>query len=344
MPFSREPCHEAPDPIPILILLIVAGGGFGWWWFNHDGNGNGPLVLYGNVDLRQVDLAFTDSARIAAVLVDEGSKVKQGEVLARLDTSRIAPQVAQAEAQVAAQAAAVDKLHNGTRPEEIAQAQANVDAAQANAHNAELSYQRLMTLKDTTGGGSVVTQSQIDAAKAAKDAADAQLEVAQQSLILAKAGPRKEDIAAAEAQLKAAQAQLALLHQQLKDADLVAPADGIIRSRLLEPGEIASAAKPVFSIAIVDPKWVRAYVSEPDLTKVAPGAAATVTVDGDATAFTGHIGFISPVAEFTPKAIQTTELRTSLVYEVRVLVDDPQDVLRLGMPATVHLTASEPAQ
>ncbi len=329
--------------IVLLILVVAAGGGFAWWWFNHDDNGNGPLVLYGNVDLRQVDLAFNDSGRIAEVLVDEGAKVTKGEVLARLDTSRIEPQVAQAEAQVAAQAAAVDKLHNGNRPEDIAQAQANVDAAKANAHNADLTYQRLMMLKDSRGGGSVVTQSQIDSAKASMDSADAELEVKQQALILAKAGARTEDIAAAEAQLQSAQAQLALLRQQLKDTALTAPQDGIIRSRLLEPGEIASAAKPVFSIAIVSPKWVRAYVSEPDLPKVAPGAAASVSVDGDGQTFSGHIGFISPVAEFTPHAIQTAELRTSLVYEVRILVDDPNDVLRLGMPATVHL-ADEPVQ
>ncbi len=330
--------------IVLLVLIVAAGGGFAWWWFNHDGNGNGALVLYGNVDLRQVDLAFNDSGRIAAVLVDEGAKVKQGEVLARLDTSRIAPQVAQAEANVAAQAAVVDKLHNGSRPEEIAQAQANVDAAKANAHNAELTYHRLVMLKESVGGGPAVTQSQIDAAKAAKDSADAQREVAEQALTLAKAGPRKEDVAQAEAQLKATQAQLALLRQQLKDADLAAPEDGVIRSRLLEPGEIASPQKSVFSIAIVSPKWVRAYVSEPDLARVAPGAEATVTIDGDTQSFAGHIGFISPVAEFTPRAIQTAELRTSLVYEVRILVDDPQDVLRLGMPATVHLTAGAAAQ
>ncbi len=329
--------------IVLLILVVVVAGGGAWWWFGQNGNGNGPLVLYGNVDLRQVDLAFNESGRITQVLVDEGAKVKQGEVLARLDTSLIAPQVAQAEANVAAQAAAVDKLHNGSRPEEIAQAEANVDAARANAHNAALTYNRLITLKDSPSGSPSVTQSQIDAAKAAKDSADAQLEVTQQVLILAKAGPRKEDIAQAEALLKGAQAQLDLLHQQMKDATLVAPSDGIIRSRLLEPGEMASAAKPVFSIAIVTPKWVRAYLSEPDLAKVAPGARATVTIDGDSQSFTGHIGFISPVAEFTPHAIQTAELRTSLVYEVRVLVDDPNDVLRLGMPATVHL-AGEPAQ
>lgn len=329
--------------IVLLILIVVAGGGFAWWWFGHTGNGNGPLVLYGNVDLRQVDLAFNESGRVAAVLVDEGAQVKKGEAVARLDTGLIEPQVAQAEANVAAQVAAVDKLHNGSRPEEIAQAQANVDAAKANAHNAQLNYDRLVTLQQSVGGGPSVTQSQIDSASAAKESADAQLEVTRQALILAKAGPRKEDVAAGEAQLKAAQAQLALLRQQLKDATLTAPSDGIVRSRLLEPGDMASPQSPVFSLAIMSPKWVRAYVSEPDLPKVTPGETATVTVDGVAHDFAGHVGFISPVAEFTPHAIQTTELRTSLVYEVRVLVDDPGDLLRLGMPATVHMAAGAQA-
>lgn len=319
--------------IAVVVLIIVVGGG-AWWWFNHNGAGTGPLVLYGNVDLRQVDLAFNDSGRIDAVLVDEGAQVKTGDVVARLDTGRIAPQVAQAAAQVAAQTAVVEKLKAGSRPEEISQANSNVNAANAAAANAHLTYTRLMTLKNS--GSSTVTQSQLDAARAAMDQADAQAEVAAQTLVLAKAGPRAEDIAQAEAQLKAVQAQLAFLQQQLDDAQLKAPVDGIVRSRLLEPGEIASPQRPVLSIAIVDPKWVRTYVSETDLAKVAPGEMATVAIDGGHT-FTGRVGFISPVAEFTPRSIQTTELRTSLVYEVRVLVDDPDDVLRLGMPATVNL-------
>ena len=328
--------------ILILLIVVIAAGGGAWWWYDHNGNGNGPLALYGNVDLRQVDLAFSGSGRVAEVLVEEGAKVKKGDVIARLDTSLIEPQVAQAEATVAAQAATVAKLHNGARPEEIAQAEANVDSARASARNAELSYDRAVQLRE--GASPAVAQSQVDSAKAAEDSAAAQLKVAEQALILAKAGPREEDIAAAEAQLKATQAALDLLRQQLKDAELVAPTDGVIRSRLLEPGEMASPAKPVVSIAIVDPKWVRAYISEPDLSKVTPGAKASVSVDGYDKSFAGTVGFISSVAEFTPHAIQTEELRTSLVYEVRVLVDDPADTLRLGMPATVRLTSDEATQ
>ena len=330
--------------VVVVIVLAVAAAGGGWWWFHRQEANGGPLVLYGNVDQREVDLAFNDSGRIADVLVEEGDHVIKGETVARLDTSRLAPQVAQAEAQVAAQKAVVEKLQNGSRPEEIGQARANVEVAAAQAEDAQLIYQRLTTLSGTAGGRSSVTQAQIDAAKATTDAAKARQDAAQQALDLAIAGPRPEDIAQAEAQLKAAEAQLDLLRQQLKDADLVAPIGGIIRSRLMEPGEMATAQRPVFSIAIVEPKWVRAYVEEPDLSKIKPGMAATVTVDGLAgTRFDGQIGFISPVAEFTPRSIQTAELRTSLVYEVRIIVSDPQNVLRLGMPATVEIATPAPA-
>jgi HlyD family secretion protein len=119
---------------------------------------------------------------------------------------------------------------------------------------------------------------------------------------------------------------------------LRAPADVTVRNRVMEPGEMASPQRPVVVLAVTDPKWVRAYVAETDLGKVHPGAVAWITVDSfPERRFEGWIGFISPVAEFTPKPVQTEELRTSLVYEVRVFVKDPRGDLRLGMPASVHL-------
>ena len=124
----------------------------------------------------------------------------------------------------------------------------------------------------------------------------------------------------------------------LRDAESAAPMDAVIRTRILEPGDMSSPQKPAFSLAIVDPKWVRAYVTEKNLGRVHPGMAAAVAVDSFPNQrFDGWVGFISPVAEFTPKPVETTELRTSLVYEVRVFVKDPDDQLRLGMPATVFL-------
>jgi HlyD family secretion protein len=172
--------------------------------------------------------------------------------------------------------------------------------------------------------------------------AEAKLVVNERALDLAVIGPRREDIAQAEAQLRANEAQLALLRQQLKDAQLLAPVDAVVRTRILEPGDMASPQKPVVTLAITNPKWVRAYVSESDLGKVREGMSAAVAVDSfPSRRFEGWVGFISPVAEFTPKTVQTQELRTSLVYEVRVFVRDPSDELRLGMPATVYLNTDK---
>jgi HlyD family secretion protein len=325
----------------IVVLLAAAGGGLAWW-LTHRHQPPREFALYGNVDLRQVQLAFNNSERIVAVKVQEGDRVHRGKLLALLDTSRLKPQVDQAAAQVAAQRQVVARLRSGSRPEEIAQARANVEAAKADAANARRQYRRLKELSsvrlEDRSKVQAVSQEELDNAHAALDVAEAKLAVNQKALELAVAGPRKEDIAEAEANLRAKEAQLALLQQQLDDAELKAPADAVVRTRLLEPGEMASPQRPVFNLALTDPKWVRAYVSEPDLGKVQKGQKAFVTVDSfPERRFEGWVGFISPVAEFTPKTVQTEELRTSLVYEVRIFVKDPSDELRLGMPATVTL-------
>lgn len=299
------------------------------------------LTLYGDIDLRQVQLSFNNSERIAAVLVQEGDRVKQGQLLARLDTARLEPQLAQAEAQAAAQLQIVKRLRSGSRPEEIAQARANLQAAQADLANARQQYERWKSAAEISAGRAV-RQQDVDNARTAVQVAEARLAVVQKTLDLAIAGPRLEEINENEARLKAFEAQASVLRQQLKDAQLIAPVDAVIRTRVMEPGEMASPQRPVFSLAITDPKWVRAFISEPDLGKIKQGMAAAIAVDSFVDRrFEGWIGFISPVAEFTPKTVQTEELRTSLVYEVRVFVKDPADELRLGMPASVYLQVKD---
>lgn len=324
--------------VVIVLLLAAAVGGAGAAWFlAHHESEPRQLALYGNVDLRQIELPFNSAERIAAVLVQEGERVKRGQVLALLDTSRIEPQVAQVQAQLAAMRHVLEKLRNGARPEEIAQARANVEAIQAEVSRARQQYERATALSERSGGRAV-SQQDIENASAQLRVSEARLAAAQRQLDLIVAGPRREDVAEAEARLQAGEAQLALLQQQLKEAQLTSPVDAVVRSRIMEPGEIAFPQKPVVSLAITDVKWVRAYVSEPDLGKVKPGMAAQVAVDSfPDRRFDAWVGFISPVAEFTPKAVQTEDLRTSLVYEVRVFVKDPSDELRQGMPATVYL-------
>src|SRR6266536_61304 len=330
----------------VLVVALIGGlvlvGGL-IWWLTQRAHEAKELVLHGNVDLRQVDLAFNNSERIAAVLVQEGDRVRRGQLLARLDTSRLEPQLAQVEAQAAAQRQVVQRLRNGSRPEEIAQARANVESAKADAVNARQQDERIKSAAEMSAGRAV-RQQDVDTANAALQVAEAKLAVNQRALDLAVIGPRKEDNAEAEALLRDYEAELALLRQQLVDAQLLAPLNGVIRTRILEPGEMASPQKPVFSLAITDPKWVRVYVSEPDLGKVRPGMTTWVTVDSfPKRRFEGWVGFISPVAEFTPKSVQTEELRTSLVYEVRVFVKDQADELRLGMPASAHVSLQQKA-
>lgn len=325
------------------VALLLVGGAAAAHWLVHRSTGTGQLVIYGNIDLREVDLPFNDSERIAQVLVQEGDRVKKGQVLARLDTSRLVPELEQAKAAAAAQQAVALRMHHGSRPEEIAQARANLASGEADATNAHAQYERMQHLASVSNGRAA-SQQDLDNARSAVDVADARVVALRKALELLVLGPRQEDIAQADAQLQSDLAHQALLEQQLRDADLRAPVDAVVRSRLMEPGEMASPAKPVFTLAVLDPKWVRAYLSETDLGKVHPGEAAEVAVDSfPGRRFAGWVGFISPIAEFTPKTVETPDLRTSLVYEIRVFVKDPGDELRLGMPATVYLNNPGPA-
>jgi multidrug resistance efflux pump len=330
--------------IAIVALVVIAAGSAIWLWLaRQHRSAGGDLVLHGNVDIRQVQVAFNGMEHVARMLVEEGDRIHKGQLLATLVDDRLQAAVEQADARMQAQQQVLARLEAGSRPEEIRKARADVEAAEADARNTELVYRRRKPL----AAKDVVSQEQADDAKAASAAARAHLEAAQEALALAVAGPRQEDIAAAKATLKAYEAELVLRRRELADAELYAPADGIIQDRLLEPGDMASPQTPVYTLALTDPLWVRAYVSETDLGKIRPGMSAEVTSDTfPGKRYKAWIGFISPTAEFTPKSVETREVRTSLVYQVRAFVCNPQDELRLGMPASVivplHQSPTQP--
>lgn len=320
--------------IGILVIAVAIGGGFWFWESNRQAGPADALVLYGNVDIRQVELAFNDSERIADLLVEEGDRVKKGQLLAKLETERFELAVARDEAQVNIQRQVVARLEAGTRVERIRKADADVGAAEAALDDAKRTYQRVKRLVPQHAA----SVQNLDNARAAENSARARLLAAKALQDLALAGPRKEDIAAAKALLKRYEAQLGLMRHDLKNAFLYAPGAGIIQDRVLEIGDMASPQKAVFTIALTDPLWVRAYVPEPDLGKIREGMKAWVTTDSfPGKRYDGWIGFISPTAEFTPKPVETPQLRTRLVYQVRIFVKNPQDELRLGMPATVRI-------
>jgi HlyD family secretion protein len=326
--------------LPAAVALGLAALALAGWYLTRQPADAATLVLFGNIDIRQVSLAFNGSERIAEMGVQEGDRVEAGQVIARLDTRALTLQIAEAEARIAVQGQVLLRLKHGTRPEEVAQARAEVQAAKAEA---ELAEQHVRRLRDITRHASgAVSQEDLDNAQSRLRVALARLENRKKALQLALIGPRHEDIAEAEAQLDVARAELALLNYRLSQAELKAPINATVRSRLLEPGDMASPERPVYALAITDPKWVRAYISEVDLGRIKPGMNARVTIDSHPDQpIQGRVGYISSVAEFTPKTVQTEELRTTLVYEVRVYVDDTSDRLRLGMPATVHIPLQE---
>ena len=320
--------------LAVLIVVAVAAAVSVYTFWPE--RGAEQTKLFGNVDIRQVSLSFTQSERVTAVNVEEGDVVKAGQIIARLDDTVANLELAQANAQIAAQEALVAKLQAGSRPQEIAQAKAVVAQQQANVNIASARLKRLQSVDSKTQGKGV-SQQDIDEAGDQVAALQATLAQGKASLALVEEGPRKEDIDQARAQLQVLTSQQALLAEQVSRTVLLAPSDGEVRARLMEPGDLATPQRPVITLALTSPKWIRVYINETQLATTRVGEAVDVHVDGLNKTIKGTISFISSVAEFTPKNVQTEDLRTSLVYEVRVRVDDADNTLKLGMPATVML-------
>lgn len=325
--------------ILFLILVLTVAGGITWWRRDRQGQPE-RLTLYGNVDIRTAQLAFDGSAIVTSMRVEEGARVKASQILATLDSSRTQAELDEAKALVAAQEAVVRKLESGTRKQEIEQARARVASLEASLAYAEETFQRYQSLSPAGG----ISKEALDSAEMQLEVKRAALDEAKQGLSLALEGPREEDIDEARARLEANRAHVRLLEDRLADTELRAPSPGTIRSRLMEPGDYATPGRAAYVLALDDPKWIRAYVPEPSLGRVRQAARAWVTTDSfPEKPIEGWVGFISPMAEFTPKSVQTTELRTQLVYEVRIYVKDPEDRLRLGMPATVIVDEGSPS-
>lgn len=320
----------------VILVAVVAAAFYGVRRYNDNGNGSEPGVLkiYGTVDIRDAGLAFNEQERIAEILVEEGQHVEKGQVLARLRADRLEAVMAEARAKIQAQEEVVKRLKAGSRPQEIEQAKAEVEAVRVRVANAAKVVARLQK----TSGSGATSEQDLDDARSQLSVEKARLTAREKALNLVVEGPRKEDIAAAQHRLASMKSGLSLLQIRHNDLALVAPAAGTVQSRILEPGEMASPSRPVLTLALTEPKWVRAYIPEPYLGHVKTGTKSRIVSDSyPGRSFDGWVGFVSPVAEFTPRTVQTEELRTKLVYEARVFVHDREDLLRLGMPVTVIL-------
>lgn len=323
--------------VALLVLLAVAGAAGAYYFSRVAGKDDGAgLLLYGNVEVTEVDTGFKTPGRIAEILTDEGRPVSKGDVLARLENVETQSAVAQAEAALSEAKEKLQEISLGSRKQEIAQASAVVEQSKAELDRAEKELKRAVFLH---GNGAIPTQKLEDAQKA-RDVAFNVHKKATEAFSLAVDGPRKETVQAAKARVQQLEAALSIAHERLNDTTLVSPVAGIILRKNMEPGETVGAGAPVFTIGDLKNPWVRVYVKEDRLNHVKIGQKASVTVDSyPGRVFDGTISHIASEAEFTPKNIQTKEERVKMVFAVKVAVKNDGMELKPGMPADVRLDA-----
>ncbi|MDR2169245.1 MAG: efflux RND transporter periplasmic adaptor subunit [Planctomycetaceae bacterium] len=296
------------------------------------------LILYGNVEIRRVNLSFRVLGRISDIFFDEGDFVNKGAVIACLDCEPYDDTIAIARAQVDSARANYAKLEAGYRSQEIKQARATLNARIATLNVLASDFKRSQQLVNDK----VVTVQDFELITARRDEAIAQKNFAEENLNLLLEGYRKEEIAIAKSQLTEALANLKKAETALKDTKLICPNDGILLTRVAEVGSVVNAGQIIVTLSLKDAVWVYVYIAEPLLGKIAPGTKAEIYTDTRPDKpYAGQVGYISPEAEFTPKNVETTELRTALVYRVRIISRDSGDGLRQGMPVTVKLLLND---
>lgn len=315
----------------LAVVVVIAAAVGGWLWYQSQQERG--LTLYGNVDIRTVNMSFRVGGRLASLAVDEGDAIKTGQVLGMLDKAPYENALMQAKASFAVAQAQYDLMQAGYRDEEIAQTEAAVRQAKAAYDYAQNFYARQQGLwKSRT-----ISANDLENARSSRDQARATLKSAEDKLSQYRTGNRPQDIAQAKASLEQAQAQLAQAELDLHDTTLIAPADGTLMTRAVEPGSMLNAGSTVLTLSLTRPVWVRAYIDEPNLGRAKPGSELLLYTDGRPNRpYHGKVGFVSPTAEFTPKTVETPDLRTDLVYRLRIIVTDADDALRQGMPITVR--------
>lgn len=276
--------HLTKKQIVLIAIILVVILALGLFFIFRDKKPSNELTLYGNVDVRQVDIGFRVQGRVEKLYYEEGDFVSEGTLMALMEKTPYDAQVRQAEA--------------------------NLASIKANLENAQILLDRRLSLICIGG----VSQEDVDNATSMRN-----------QLL---------------ANLFAAEAALAVARDNLAYTEVFAPTDGVILSRIREPGTAVNPTDPVYVLSVSSPVWVRAFVDETDLGKIYYGMPAEVWTDAKRV-YQGKIGFISPMAEFTPKTVETTQLRTDLVYRLRIYADNPDHYLKQGMPVTVKLHLKE---
>ena len=330
--------------IPILIILAaLTGGGFYLYpRLTKDSKPANELVLSGNIEAHESLVSFQVQGRINDLPVEEGQSVQSGVLLARLDDTDYRQRVRIDEAGVRVRESNLALTLAGTREQEIKASQQAMLDARADLQQKQLDFERAQRLFKEDA----MSAQDRDLADTALKRSHAAFQAAQQKYSEAMEGSRKEDIAIARANLKQADANLGMSRVNLDYTTLRAPAAGVITVRQAELGEVVAPGTPVVTLADLDHIWLRAYIAETDLGRIRWGQDAVVTTDTyPGKQYHGRISFIASDAEFTPKSVQTYKERVTLVYRIKIDIDNPNHELKPGMPADAHITlVSNPVQ
>ena len=306
------------------------------WLLLRDGDRpDAGITASGTIESTEADLGFQLGGRVARVQVREGDAVRAGAVLASLDQAELEARKAAAVAKARAARAMLTELENGARPEEVRQTRSGVDAAQRRMEESAAVLARTRRLFE----GGAVSREALDQAETAHTVARTQYQQAREQLTLVNTGPRTERIQAQRAVVQEAEAAVAQVQANIDNAVIAAPFDGVVTVRHREPGESVAAGAPVLTVMNTRDRWVRIYVRENEVGRVAIGQHASITSDSHPDKkFDGRVTFISNEAEFTPRNVQTQEERVKLVYAVKVaIVGDAEMQLKPGVPADVVL-------
>lgn len=316
---------------PKLLLLLAAAS------IACGGRRDPGIVLAsGHVEATDVRISTKIGGTLESLPIDEGDKVRRGQELARIDTTDVKLALDQARAERAQADAEVRLRIAGSREEDIATARAQVAQAEADLEGAQKDLDRLQGLLETGSG----TAKARDDALSRRDAAAARLEAARETLRKLRAGFRVEEIEQSRARLAAADARIAQLEQQLRDAVVTSPLDGVVTEKVAERGELLAPGARLCVITDLGDAWLTVYVAEPDLARIRIGQPADVVTD-DGQKRRGKVTFVASQAEFTPKNVQTRDERVKLVYKVKIGLDNADGLFKPGMPAEAHLRSAE---
>ena len=323
--------------LPILIALLVVAGAAAYFYprLKKKPHSENEIVLSGNIEAHESLVSFKVSGRIIELPVEEGQFVQAGALLAQLEDADYQQRVRIDEANVRVRKSNLALTLAGTREQEIQAAEQNMLDAKADLQQKKLDYERAQRLYSEDA----ISAQDRDLADTALKRSQATFQAAEQKYSEAREGSRKEDIAIAQSNLKEADANLGMSRVNLGYATLRAPSAGVITVRQAELGEVVVPGTPVVTLADRDHIWLRAYLPETDLGRIRWGQDAVITTDTyPGKQYHGRVSFIASDAEFTPKSVQTYKERVTLVYRIKIDIDNPSHELKPGMPADAHVT------